>query len=81
MQALISLALLLPRPQGRTIDSISATSAFARASTVGNFAYRSCTTTFYSLHLYIVQPDAHLPVISMHYHNPECSPHPDTSHF
>ena len=46
MQALISLALLLPRPQGRTIDSISATSAFARASTVGNFAYRSCTTTF-----------------------------------
>ena len=31
MQALISLALLLPRPQGRTISSISSTGASARA--------------------------------------------------
>ena len=34
---LISLALLFPRPQGRTISSISATSAAASASTVGYF--------------------------------------------
>ena len=35
---LMSLALLFPRPQGRTISSISATSAAASASTVGYFS-------------------------------------------
>ena len=41
---LISLALLFPRPQGRTISSISATSAAASASTVGYFSNNPFTS-------------------------------------
>ena len=35
----MSRALLGPRPQGRTISSISPTGASARAAAVGNFSY------------------------------------------
>ena len=45
IQPLISRALLLPRPHGRTIFSISSTSASAKASTVGYFSYNPSTTT------------------------------------
>ena len=46
MQALISRALLFPRPHGRTISSMSETSASARASMEGYFLNKSTTTTF-----------------------------------
>ena len=46
IQALISRALLLPSPHGRTIVSISSGSAAASDATSGYFAYRSSTTTF-----------------------------------
>ena len=39
MQALISLALLGPRPQGLTIFSISSAVVSASAATDGNFSY------------------------------------------
>ena len=39
IHALMSLALLFPRPQGRTISSISSTGASAKAFTSGNFSY------------------------------------------
>ena len=39
-QALISRALLRPRPQGRTISSICSGSAAASAGTSGNFSYK-----------------------------------------
>ena len=45
MHLLISLALLFPSPHGRTISSISATSAAANASTVGYFSNNPLTTT------------------------------------
>ena len=46
MQALISLALLFPSPQGRTISSISSTGASAKALTSGNFSYSLGTIIF-----------------------------------
>ena len=46
MQALMSLALLFPSPQGWTISSMASAGASARAFTSGNFSYNFSTTTF-----------------------------------